>query len=259
MLAPMSSAPVSERPTPSTAGGASPSRGRTSTSGGARSKSPGGLRSLVAATSFTVPVVTIAMLVGVSSSASGDNSKVVPRPTENAAADDGGRYDPDNITAISESMETLLKGNARYGAKDFPGAIDLYKRAIQLNPRSALGPYLLGEGYLAMNNLGEAEAAFKQAQEISDTRNPALRSRVLFAVADVFERQKKFADAKTAWQAYNEHASKLGADGGAFPASGAERLRVVEAILKLDKDYELVRQRIAAEKADAGAAAAPKK
>src|SRR5262245_30124121 len=55
------------------------------------------------------------------------------------------RYDADNVTAISQHMETLVKANARVTAKDFPGAIELYKRAIQLNPRSPLGPYLLAE------------------------------------------------------------------------------------------------------------------
>jgi tetratricopeptide (TPR) repeat protein len=177
-----------------------------------------------------------------------------PAPAKAPPAKDGGepRYDPDNIVAISEFMETLTKGNAKYNAKDYPAAIDLYKKAIQQNPKNALGPYLLGEGYLAMNNLGEAEAAFKAAEELNDPKAQLVRSRVLFAVADCYERQKKWEQARTAWQTYTEHATKLGTDAGAHPQSGTARIKSVDDWLKLDKQYEIVRQRIAAEKADAG-------
>lgn len=176
-----------------------------------------------------------------------------------AQQDGGERYDPDNITAISQFMETVGKGNARYEAKDYTGAVDIYKKAIQLNPRHPLGSYLLGEAYLATHNLPEAEAAFKAAEELNDPKQPLVRSHVLFAVADVYERQKKWEQARAAWQAYAEHAAKLGSDDAgprAHPQSGAARIKAVDDWLKLDKQYELVRQRIAAERADAGAGAA---
>lgn len=179
-----------------------------------------------------------------------------------AAADAGDRHDPDNVTGISVYMETLVKGNEKYAAKDFSAAIDLYKKAIVLSPKNPLGHYLLGEAYLAANNLPEADAALHQAAEVSDSKNAGLRSHVLFAVADCFERQKKWPEAKIAWQAYNEHAAKL-ADAGAFPASGAARVQAIEKVLEREKAYIAVRERIAAEK-DGGAkssadAAAPKK
>ena len=181
-----------------------------------------------------------------------------------AQAEAGGSYDPENVTALSQFMELVVKGNAQYAAKDYPGAIDLYNKAIQLNPRNALGPYVLGEAYLATGNLAEAEAAFKAAEEINDAKTPPLvRSHVLFAVADCYEREKKWEQARAAWQVYTEHASKLGAEAGAHPQSGVARLKAIDDALKLDKQYELVRQRIAAERVDAGPdaarPAAPKK
>ncbi|MDB4936017.1 MAG: hypothetical protein JWP87_2989 [Labilithrix sp.] len=179
-------------------------------------------------------------------------SRAKPRPP---APDGGDRYDPENVTAISQFMETVGKGNEKYAAKDYPGAIDVFKKAIQLNPRQPLGPYLLGEAYLATNNLGEAEAAFKGAEELNDPKQQLVRSHVLFALADCYEREKKWDLARAAWQAYSDHAAKLGPDGGAHPQSGAARIKAVDDWLKLDKQYELVRQRIAAEKADAGASA----
>jgi tetratricopeptide (TPR) repeat protein len=204
----------------------------------------------------------VAVVLGVGSLALGlvlvpldaAGQKAKPRAAADAGA--GDRHDPDNITAISQFMETAVKGTVQYNAKDYTGAIDTFKKAIQFNPRNALGPYLLGEAYLAIGNLGEAEAALKTAEELNDPKAPAVRAHVLFAVADCFEREKKWEQARIAWAAYTEHAAKLGGDGGGHPQTGAARIKAVDDWLKLDKQYEIVRQRIAAEKADAGAAAA---
>lgn len=190
-----------------------------------------------------------------------DNESVAPAKTgktEKVEPATAVRYDPENVTGISEAMETLVKGNARYVARDYAGAVDLFRKAMQMNPKLALAPYLLGEGLIAMNSLSEAETAFKQAAQLADNRNPSMRARTLFAVADILEREKKWTEAQTAWQAYNEFASKVGTEGGAYPKNGAERLKAVEAVMKLDKDYDAVRQRIAANKAEAAAGASAK-
>lgn len=192
--------------------------------------------------------------------ASGEGAKGSKSRGVDAAAAET-RHDPDNVTGISQAMEAVAKGNERFVAKDLPGAIDLYRKSIQLNPKSPLAPYLLGEAQLASGNVSEAEAAFKQAEELSDARNPQLRSHVLFVVADVYERQKKWPQAKAAWQTYAEHAAKY-ADAGAFPQSATSRLEAIESVTKLEAQMVEVRARIAAEKmaaADAGAKAPAKK
>ncbi|MBX3204571.1 MAG: tetratricopeptide repeat protein [Labilithrix sp.] len=193
------------------------------------------------------PAIALAPLV-----ATGE-PKPKPKPTAKQAkpADTSDRYDPDNVTAISQYMDMLAKGTERFLAKDHTTAIDTYKRAIQLSPRNPLGHLLLTEAYLVTGNLGEAEAAIQEGYE-GDSKNATLRSHVLFVRADVFERQKKWDQAKLAWQAYTEHAAKLGPDGGAFPQSAAERLKAIQKMMDLDKAYVVVRERIAAEKADAG-------
>jgi tetratricopeptide (TPR) repeat protein len=215
------------------------------------------IRSLAAAAGVTSVLLGLALLPN---EASGQKSA---RPSSSSSQPDAGeRHDPDNVTAISQFMETVVKGTSRYDAKDYPGAVDLYKKAIALNPRHPLGSYLIGEAYLASGNLGEAEAAFKTAEDLTDPKFAVVRSHVLFAVADVYERQKKWEQARAAWQAYSEHAAKLGSDDAgprAHPQSGAARLKAVDEWLKLDKQYELVRQRIAAEKAAAADASAPSK
>jgi tetratricopeptide (TPR) repeat protein len=191
------------------------------------------------------------------------------KPKVAPAADAGDRYDPENVTAISEHLETLAKGNAKAVAKDYPAAIDLYKKAAQLKPKDASAPYLLGEAYLADGHLPEAEAALEQAEELADPkialRDPRrgedlLRAQILFVLATAYERQKKWELARTTWTGYSELAAKMKDGGGAHPDSAAARLQAIEDWLSLDQKYEIVRQRIAAEK-DAGADAGkpPKK
>ncbi len=203
-------------------------------------------RALSLVLALTVPAIALVPVV-----ASGEPKKPADK---NDKAD---RYDPDNITAISQYMETLAKGNERFAAKDHTGAIDTYKKAIQLSPRNPLGHHLLAEAYLATGNVGEAEAAIQQAFE-ADAKNALVRSHVLFLRADIAERQKKWEQAKAAWQAYMEHAAKLG-DAGAFPQTAAERLKAIQKVMELEKAYAGVRERIAAEKADAGKGASTKK
>lgn len=174
------------------------------------------------------------------------------------------KHDPENIIAISQYVETVAKGADHYKKGDHSAAIDSFKKAIPLAPKNPLAHLLLGEAYLAKNNLAEAEAAFLAAQETassSDAKGQLLRSHVLFAVADVYERQKKWPEAKTAWQAYLDHASRLTPDSGAHPASGVARKAAVDKVIEREKLYATVRERIAAER-DGGAkadAAPPKK
>jgi tetratricopeptide (TPR) repeat protein len=162
------------------------------------------------------------------------------------------RYDPDNVTAISQYVETCVSGNAKFAAKDYPGAIDLYRKAIQLAPRNPLGHYLEGEAQEASGNLVEADAAYKLAESLADDRNPQLRAKVLFAIASMREEQRHLDEAHAAWQSYSDYAGKQ-PDAGAFPDSAKARLQAIDDVMKLEKAYVVVRERIAAEK-DGGAA-----
>ncbi len=180
-----------------------------------------------------------------------------PGPKKPAAAVDSGAsddmYDPENKTHISHFMETVAQANAKATSRDFAGATELYRKAIQLQPANPLGHYLLGEVQLVQNNLPEAEASMNQADNVGD-KNPAVKTKVLFVLADIKERQKKWDDAKAAWTRYNEYAGNH--DAGAMPASAAARIQSIDDMLKQDKTYEIVRQRILAEK-DGGAAPTP--
>lgn len=197
---------------------------------------------------FAIPIVSAAGEGGdppkAGSAARGDAA--APAPTV--------RRDEANQTGISAWMETILQGNAKYLSRDFPGAIESFRKAIQLAPKQPLGHYLLGETQIAAGNLPEADASFAAALRVADERDPATRAKVLFATADLKERQKKWDDAKVAWQAYAEFLAKVAAaDGGTigFPKTAAARIEVIDAALKLEREMEKVRQR-ARDTADGG-------
>ncbi len=175
-----------------------------------------------------------------------------------AAKVDGGSsddlYDPDNKMHISHFMETVAQANAKATSRDFSGAVELYRKAIQLQPANPLGHYLLGEVQLVQGNLTEAEASMNQADSVGD-KMPAVKIKVLFVLADLKERAKKWDDAKAAWARYTVYAGNH--DGGAMPASATARILSIDDMLKQDKAYDIVRQRILAEK-DGGATATAK-
>jgi tetratricopeptide (TPR) repeat protein len=158
----------------------------------------------------------------------------------------GGAKAKDEIPSSASGKYSLqcAQGNAKYGSRDFQGAIALYRSAIELDPKNPLAYYLLGEGQLAAGNIAEAEASWNRALTASSDKDPAMRARILFVLADLKERQWKWDDAKVAWQAYLDYTNRF-PNAGAFPASARSRQQVIDAMLKQDKAYEIVRKRIA--------------
>jgi tetratricopeptide (TPR) repeat protein len=147
-------------------------------------------------------------------------------------------------TASPKYKEACSQGNAKYVAHDYAGAIQAYQSATEMDPKNPLAYYFLGEAQLAAGSLTEADSAWNRAALESGEADPALRAKILFVLADLRERQKKWEDARAAWQVYLDWAAKFPA-ASAFPTSGQSRQRVIDAMLKQDKAYEVVRQRIA--------------
>jgi tetratricopeptide (TPR) repeat protein len=142
-----------------------------------------------------------------------------------------------------EFNQACARGNAKYAAHDFPAAIDAYERAVQLSPHDGYAYYLLGEGQLAAGRVTDAESTWTRASAETES-DPALHARVLFVLADVSERQKKWDEAKARWVAYRTWASQF-PDAHAFPATADARIQAIDRALLQDKAYEVVRQRIA--------------
>ncbi len=194
--------------------------------------------------------VFLAMTLGAGALALAAGETKKPAATKDAGASDDDKYDPENRTHISKFMETCVKGNAKFMARDFPGAIEIYRQAIALQPNNPLGHYLLGEAQSAAGNLQEAEASWTNADNLGD-KVPPVKTKLLFVLADLKERQKKWDDAKTAWQRYQSYVAAHPEAGG-NAATAPARIQAIDDMLKQDKAYDVVRQRIAAEKADGG-------
>src|ERR1700722_10228828 len=68
------------------------------------------------------------------------------------------KADASSKTSDHAYQDACTEGNAKYASRDFDGAIEAYRKAIEMFPHKPLGHYLLGEAQLAANNLPEAEA-----------------------------------------------------------------------------------------------------
>jgi tetratricopeptide (TPR) repeat protein len=159
----------------------------------------------------------------------------------------GGSKAQEEPAPSGKYAQTCAQGNAKYVARDFPAAIALYRSAIEHDPKDPLGYYLLGAAQLAAGNIPEADASWNRALTSASDKDPAMRARILFVIADLKERQWKWDDAKTAWQAYLDYTARF-PNAAAFPASAHSRQQVIDAMLKQDKAYDIVRKRIAATK-----------
>jgi tetratricopeptide (TPR) repeat protein len=166
------------------------------------------------------------------------------------AAAGAGAKDATASQAQHEFSDAINEGCVKYVGKELPAAIELFRKATQLEPRNPLGYYLLGEAQLGAGSLPDAEAAWLQADQASDGGPASLKAKVLFVLADLRERQGRWEDAKTAWKRYADFAAQT-PDAGAFPGSAEARTRAITTMQKQYKDYAIVRQRIREE--DGGA------
>jgi tetratricopeptide (TPR) repeat protein len=172
-------------------------------------------------------------------------------------ASGAGKKKTESTAPSHEYAAACSAGNAKYTARDFDAAIAQYRKAIDIAPHLPLAHYLLGEALIASGNLPEAEASLGRAAVEAGEKDPSLHAKVLFVTADLKERQKKWDDAKAAWQTYLDWANRF-PDANVFPATAQSRLVVLDVVTKQDKAYEVVRQRIAASQ-DGGVFSDPSK
>jgi tetratricopeptide (TPR) repeat protein len=162
----------------------------------------------------------------------GDSKK-----SDDGSSDSGGAF-----------KDAVAQGTTKYAARDFPGAVASFQKAIEADPKNPLGHYFLGEAQLAAGNMTEAEAAWNRASLEAADKDPALRAKILFVLADLKERQHKWDDARAAWQVYLDWAAKY-PNAGTFVGSGQSRQNAIDTMQQQDKSYAVVRQRIADTKA----------
>jgi tetratricopeptide (TPR) repeat protein len=174
---------------------------------------------------------------------------------------DGVRRDPNGIKGISPFEELIVKGDRAYLARDFDGAIAAYREAVQAAPQNAVGHFRLGSAQLAKGDQKEAEAAYVNALRFV-SKDGSLRGKLLFALADLRERQKNSDEAIARWKEYAKSAEEA-REAITYPATATERVARNEAWKQNLADSAAVKDRIAkrlkgADEASRKSAADPK-
>jgi hypothetical protein len=161
------------------------------------------------------------------------------------------RRDPENRRGISPYMELVNKGEAAFVARDIPGAVSTFQEAIKLKPDEMLAFYRLGEAEQESGKLDDADKAWeaalsKRCTQGCDNRNTPdnLKAKVMFAIAFLRERQQKWPAAKDAWQSYAAFLQGNAKVHG-YPATAADRIKMIDRRVQLEADYGKVKERIA--------------
>jgi TolA-binding protein len=140
-------------------------------------------------------------------------------------------------------LDACAHGAAQYAARDYAAAVETFRQASDAFPQSALGPYLLGEALLASGDLAGAEEAWRRASASSEDQ-PVLHARVLFVLADAKEREKRWDEAKLAWEAYRAWGER-NPSSNAFAGSARSRMDVIDRVVAQQRVADAVRRRIA--------------
>lgn len=159
-----------------------------------------------------------------------------------AVSPDGVRRDPRGVKGISPFMELIVKGDRAAVARDFDGALTAYREALQKEPQNALGHYRVGAVQLAKGDQKEAEASFVAGLRFV-ARDGTLKGKLLFALADLRERQQSTDEAIARWSEYAKNAQDE-QEAVTYPATAAERVKRNQEWKKLQADSAEVKARI---------------
>jgi tetratricopeptide (TPR) repeat protein len=138
--------------------------------------------------------------------------------------------------------EPIQKGDAAYVARDFEGSILAFRQEIEKNPNAALGHYRLGEAQLAKGDFAEAELSWQAALRFV-AKDERLKSKILFVLADLKERQKAYEDSVARWKDYDQHA-RAQPDSKGFPTTATDRIKRADDWKKITADSAAVKLRI---------------
>ncbi len=142
----------------------------------------------------------------------------------------------------SPYSESIQKGDGSYVARDFDGAVAAFRAEIEKNPNGALGHYRMGEAQRAKGAVEEAEQSFQAALRFV-AKDERLKSKILFVLADLKERQKAYEDGVARWKEYDQHA-RSAPDSRGFPATATDRIKRADEWKKITADAAEVRIRI---------------
>ncbi len=139
----------------------------------------------------------------------------------------------------------LAEGHALYLAGDHEGALAKYQDAKEQEPGNALAYYFVGCAFSALDKVEDAVSALSTSATIAGEKDKSLQAKALFMIAVLRERSADWDAAKEAWIDYLGFA-QTHADATTFMPVAQERLDAIEKRVKLDADYQVVRDRIKA-------------
>jgi tetratricopeptide (TPR) repeat protein len=152
------------------------------------------------------------------------------------------RRDPEGIKGISPFWEALKAGDNAYIARDFDAAVEAYRKAITAEPRNPTGHLRMGEAQVAKGDMEEGEKSYTAASRFA-AKDPVLKAKALFLLADLRERQKNHKEARDRWAMYADFAKEQ-QQAKAHPKTAADRSQRVEQWQKLQAEYAPVKERI---------------
>jgi tetratricopeptide (TPR) repeat protein len=152
------------------------------------------------------------------------------------------RRDPKGITGLSPFQERIARGDVAAQARDFDGALALYREAVTENPEHPLGHYRVAQLNILKGDLKEAEVAYGTALEKAG-KDPAIRAKILFALATLREHQKSYDDAIQRYTEYETIAQEA-PKAKTFPAAAAVRKKRNQDWKKNQSDSAEVKARI---------------
>jgi tetratricopeptide (TPR) repeat protein len=163
-----------------------------------------------------------------------------PAAAPAAAAPSDAKKPP--ILGTGPFWEAVMKGDAAYAARDFEGAIKAYREAIEKDAKNAMGHYRLGSAQFSKGDYNEAEQTWQTGLRFVGN-DDKLRSKLLFVLAALRERERNLDESAARWKEYGLHAQSK-PEAKAFPATATERQKRIAEWKQVEADSKAVRERI---------------
>ena len=142
-----------------------------------------------------------------------------------------------------EEMDWLQKGHAAFGIRDYDKAIELYEKASGKMEGHPAPHFFIGTALKAKGEWEKAVESFRTAYLLGTGSKLTWKGAALVMIAWTYEAAGDLVEARKAWEDYVEFAAGKGLPVDATEIA-KERIEAIEAVEKLDDDYEEVRERI---------------
>ncbi len=101
----------------------------------------------------------------------------------------------------AQQVKTLIEtGDRHYGKKNYSGAIDAYKQALQINPDDAQVNFKLGMAYLYSDTKSKAASYIDKAYRL----NPGIDNRINYHLGMAFQNTNEFIKAREQFEAFKK-------------------------------------------------------